>query len=92
MTIKIYYTTVTGSREVKTHQNAVTQALDSKGIKYELVDISQDSSLRDDMRSKCGKPTAMPPQIFNEEQYCGDYTQFAEAVEDDAVEQFLKLA
>ncbi|XP_072303859.1 SH3 domain-binding glutamic acid-rich-like protein 3 [Eucyclogobius newberryi] len=91
MGVKVYYTTVTASRSVKSQQNDVTRILDSKGIQYELIDISQGGDLRDEMRNKAGDPSAVPPQLFNEDQYCGNYEMFCEAVEADAVEQFLKL-
>lgn len=45
--------------------------LESKSIQYELIDISVGGELRDEMRSKVGDPTAVPPQLFNEHQYCG---------------------
>ncbi|XP_018962719.1 SH3 domain-binding glutamic acid-rich-like protein 3 [Cyprinus carpio] len=92
MGIKLYYTTVTASREVKSQQAEVIRILESKSIKYELIDISVGSAVRDEMRSKSGNPTAIPPQIFNEDQYCGNYEMFSEAVEADTVEQFLKIA
>ncbi|KAF3707736.1 SH3 domain-binding glutamic acid-rich-like protein 3 [Channa argus] len=92
MGIKLYYTTVTASRTVKSQQAEVRRILDTKSIKYELIDISVGEKLRDEMRSKAGDPSAVPPQIFNEDQYCGNYDMFYEAVEADTVEQFLKLA
>ncbi|XP_057683754.1 SH3 domain-binding glutamic acid-rich-like protein 3 [Corythoichthys intestinalis] len=92
MGIKIYYTTVTASRTIKSQQAEVMRILDSKSITYELVDISVGGEMRDEMRKKAGNPTAVPPQLFNEDQYCGDYEMFSEAVEADTVDQFLKLA
>ncbi|KAJ8340794.1 hypothetical protein SKAU_G00330850 [Synaphobranchus kaupii] len=92
MGVKLYYTTVTASREVKSQQAEIMRILESKSIQYELIDISVGGAVREEMRCKAGKPTAVPPQIFNDDQYCGDYQVFSEAVEDDAVEQFLKLA
>ncbi|XP_075867378.1 SH3 domain-binding glutamic acid-rich-like protein 3 [Nelusetta ayraudi] len=92
MGIKLYYTTVTGSRTVKSQQAEMMRILDSKSIEYKLVDISQGEEVRDEMRNKSGNPTAVPPQLFNEDQYCGNYEMFSEAVESDSVEQFLKLA
>ncbi|XP_076027665.1 SH3 domain-binding glutamic acid-rich-like protein 3 [Genypterus blacodes] len=92
MGIKLYYTTVTGSREVKSQQAEVIRILDSKSISYQLIDISVGGQVRDEMRSKSGIPTAVPPQLFNEDQYCGNYETFTEAVEADTVDQFLKLA
>ncbi|XP_026205772.1 SH3 domain-binding glutamic acid-rich-like protein 3 [Anabas testudineus] len=92
MGIKLYYTTVTASRTVKSQQSEMMRILDSKSIQYELIDISLGGELRNEMRSKAGDPTAAPPQLFNEDQYCGDYDMLCEAVESDTVEQFLKLA
>lgn len=92
MGIKIYYTTVTASREIKSQQAEVLRILESKSIQYELIDISLGGEIRDEMRAKSGNPKAIPPQLFNEDQYCGDYEMFSEAVEEDAVDQFLKMA
>lgn len=57
--------------QVKSQQAEVIRILDSKSIQYELIDISVGGELRDEMRSKAGDPTAVPPQLFNEDQYCG---------------------
>ncbi|XP_048860140.1 SH3 domain-binding glutamic acid-rich-like protein 3 [Brienomyrus brachyistius] len=92
MGVKLYYTTVTASREVKSQQAEVMRILESKSIPYELVDISVGNEVREEMRSKAGNPTAVPPQIFNGDQYCGDYKMFSEAVEADTVGDFLKMA
>uniref|UniRef100_A0A663LRB2 SH3 domain-binding glutamic acid-rich-like protein 3 n=1 Tax=Athene cunicularia TaxID=194338 RepID=A0A663LRB2_ATHCN len=70
-TLKVYSTSVTGSREIKSQQSEVTRILDGKNIKYELVDISQDNALREEMRAKAGNPKAIPPQIVNGDHYCG---------------------
>ncbi|XP_053302731.1 SH3 domain-binding glutamic acid-rich-like protein 3 [Pleuronectes platessa] len=89
MGVKLYYTTVTASRKVKSEQADVIRILDSKSIKYELIDISVGGELREEMRSKAGDPAVGPPQLFNEDQYCGNYEMLLEAVEADTVEQFL---
>lgn len=57
--------------QVKSQQAEVMRILESKNIQFELIDISVGGDLRDTMRSKCGNPTAVPPQIFNDDQYCG---------------------
>ena len=56
------------------------------------MDISQDNALRDEMRALAGNPKATPPQIVNGDQYCGDYELFVEAVEQNTLQEFLKLA
>ncbi|XP_010083551.1 PREDICTED: SH3 domain-binding glutamic acid-rich-like protein 3, partial [Pterocles gutturalis] len=78
--------------QIKSQQSEVTRILDGKNIKYELVDISQDNALREEMRAKAGNPKAIPPQIVNGDHYCGDYELFVEAVEQNTLQEFLKLA
>ncbi|KAJ8355747.1 hypothetical protein SKAU_G00185410 [Synaphobranchus kaupii] len=91
MGVVVYYTSVSGSTEIRKHQNSILQHLDSKNIQYKLVDISTSSDLREEMREKAGNPKALPPQIFNGDLYCGDYSKFFDAVELENVEDFLKL-
>lgn len=57
--------------QVKQQQAEIFQFLDSKNIKYFAKDITQSSALKDEMRKKVGNPTAMPPQVFNGNNYCG---------------------
>ncbi|XP_053310510.1 SH3 domain-binding glutamic acid-rich-like protein 3 [Spea bombifrons] len=91
MVVKVYITSVTGSREIKSQQCEVMRILDSKSIVYETVDISVDNKLREEMRDKAGDPKACPPQIFNGDEYCGGYELLAAAAEEEIVDQFLKL-
>ncbi|TSO05447.1 Apolipoprotein Eb [Bagarius yarrelli] len=71
MGIKVYFTTVTASREVKSQQAEVMRILESKNIQFELVDIAVGEEVRSEMRTLSGNPNAAPPQIFNGDQYCG---------------------
>ncbi|XP_066496362.1 SH3 domain-binding glutamic acid-rich-like protein 3 [Tiliqua scincoides] len=91
-TIRVYYTSVTGSREVKKRQSEVLRILDGNSMKYELVDVSISESLLQEMRNKTGKSDAIPPQIFNGEQYCGGFEMLHEASENEEVRKFLKMA
>ncbi|XP_016359313.1 SH3 domain-binding glutamic acid-rich-like protein 3 [Sinocyclocheilus anshuiensis] len=91
MSITVYYSSVSGSREVKQHQSEIFQFLDSKKIKYFAVDIAESTDLKEEMRKKVGNPSAMPPQVFNGDKYCGDYQKFFDAVEDGKPEAFFKL-
>ncbi|XP_061422515.1 SH3 domain-binding glutamic acid-rich-like protein 3 [Lethenteron reissneri] len=91
MVVKVYYTSVAASREVKSNQSEVQRVLEAKGLKFEMVDIAANDEHRQNMRKLSGNPTAMPPQLFNENAYCGDYEKFAEAVELDSIDTFLKL-
>lgn len=44
---------------------------DSYNIKYELIDITVSPQALEEMRTKTGSPNAVPPQIFNGQEYCG---------------------
>ncbi|XP_012784588.1 SH3 domain-binding glutamic acid-rich-like protein 3 [Ochotona princeps] len=88
--IKIYYTSVSGSREVKQRQEEVTRILDIYKIKYELIDVSVSFKVLEEMRMKVST-TALPPQIFNGQEYCGDYEMFHEAKENKEILKFLKM-
>ncbi|XP_062871388.1 SH3 domain-binding glutamic acid-rich-like protein 3 [Trichomycterus rosablanca] len=91
MSVTIYYSAATGSREVKQQQSEIFQYLDAKKIKYFVKDITQSPEIKTEMRTKVGNPSAMPPQIFNGDKYCGDYQAFFNAVEEEKAEKFFKL-
>ncbi|XP_077074413.1 SH3 domain-binding glutamic acid-rich-like protein 3 isoform X1 [Siphateles boraxobius] len=76
---------------VKQHQSEIFQFLDSKKIKYRTLDVTSSTDVKDEMRKKVGNPSAMPPQVFNGDKYCGDYQKFFDAVEDGKAETFFKL-
>ncbi|CAM5140347.1 unnamed protein product [Eretmochelys imbricata] len=90
-TIRVYYTSVTGSRQVKQKQAEVTRILDINKTKYELIDVSLSEQLLQEMRAKAGNPNAIPPQIFNGDDYCGDFEMLYEATENEEVWKFLKM-
>ncbi|KAL2082417.1 hypothetical protein ACEWY4_022235 [Coilia grayii] len=91
MALTIYISSVSGSRELKQQQSEILQFLDAKKIQYKTKDITQDPSIKDEMRKLVGNPSAMPPQVFSGDTYCGDYSMFFEAVEDGKAEAFFKL-
>uniref|UniRef100_A0A8C4YFX6 SH3 domain-binding glutamic acid-rich-like protein 3 n=1 Tax=Gopherus evgoodei TaxID=1825980 RepID=A0A8C4YFX6_9SAUR len=67
----IYCTSVGVTGQVKQKQAEVTRILDINKTKYELIDVSISEHLLQEMRAKAGNPTAVPPQIFNGDDYCG---------------------
>lgn len=56
---------------MKQRQEEVTRILDIYQIKYELIDISVSLKVLQEMRMKVSTPKALPPQIFNGQEYCG---------------------
>ncbi|XP_070705815.1 SH3 domain-binding glutamic acid-rich-like protein 3 [Pempheris klunzingeri] len=91
MPVKVYFSSVSGSLEMKKNQTRIFSVLESKKIPFEAVDISQRSEDKDFMRERAGNPTALPPQICNGDVYCGDINAFDNAVEMEQLEEFLKL-
>uniref|UniRef100_A0A1Q3FBE9 Putative sh3beta n=1 Tax=Culex tarsalis TaxID=7177 RepID=A0A1Q3FBE9_CULTA len=77
--------------------------LDSKHIPYTIIDITEpgQEGEKDFMQknsehtgSTISDPTPrhpLPPQLFNDAEYCGDYDDFDLANEIDNLEVFLKL-
>jgi len=45
--------------------------LAGKKIPYEVVDVAASEDDKKKMRELIKDPKALPPQIFNEDQYCG---------------------
>ncbi|XP_031840948.1 uncharacterized protein LOC116430644 isoform X2 [Nomia melanderi] len=71
--------------------------LDSKNVEYETIDITEPGKeLEKEFMQTNGiareSKYPLPPQIFNEEEYCGDYEDFDLANEMDELEAFLKVA
>lgn len=63
--------------QVKKRQQRVTMILDSKSITYDLVDITEPGKedekayMQTNSKTKDGSKNALPPQIFNDDVYCG---------------------
>ncbi|KTG35235.1 hypothetical protein cypCar_00016715 [Cyprinus carpio] len=83
--------------QIKKKQQDVVGFLEALKIDYAQLDIASNEDNRMWMRENVPgekKPTSgipLPPQIFNEEMYCGDYDTFFEAKEDNSVYEFLGL-
>ncbi|KAG5322491.1 SH3BG protein, partial [Pseudoatta argentina] len=70
--------------------------LDSKNVEYEIIDITEpDKELEKEFMQANSNARnnkyPLPPQIFNEDDYCGDYEDFDLANEMDELEKFLKV-
>ncbi|XP_076627306.1 SH3 domain-binding glutamic acid-rich protein homolog isoform X1 [Colletes latitarsis] len=97
MVVKIYISGISGNKEVKKRQQRVLMILDSKNVEYETIDITEPGKeLEKEFMQTNGiareSKYPLPPQIFNEEEYCGDYEDFDLANETDELEEFLRVA
>ncbi|PIK55562.1 putative SH3 domain-binding glutamic acid-rich-like protein 3 [Apostichopus japonicus] len=54
-------------------------------------DIASSEDNKKKMRDLIGDQKAIAPQLFNDDQYCGNYDAFELANEDGELEAFLKL-
>ncbi|XP_050097558.1 SH3 domain-binding glutamic acid-rich protein homolog isoform X4 [Anopheles aquasalis] len=105
MVIKVYISGMSGNKEVKKRQQRVALILDSKQIEYSVIDITESSEAASAEKefmqtnalqkgSTISDPNPrhpLPPQIFKDEVYCGDYEGFDAANEEDKLEEFLQL-
>ncbi|XP_068126473.1 SH3 domain-binding glutamic acid-rich protein isoform X2 [Hyperolius riggenbachi] len=97
MVIKVFVATVAGSTAIKKKQQEVLGFLEANRIDFEEKDIACDYDNRKWMRENVPgekKPEngiPLPPQIFNEEQYCGDFESFFDAKEGNEIYVFLGL-
>ncbi|KAI1241464.1 hypothetical protein IHE44_0004937, partial [Lamprotornis superbus] len=84
--------------EIKKKQQEVVGFLEANKIDFQQMDIAGDEDNRKWMRENVPgekKPQngiPLPPQIFNEERYCGDFESFFSAKEENIIYSFLGLA
>ncbi|XP_072178891.1 SH3 domain-binding glutamic acid-rich-like protein 3 [Diadema setosum] len=90
--IKVYISSVSSNMEIKKQQQTIFLRLSGKKIAYEEIDVTQDGNLQK-MREKMGEghEKALAPQIFNGDTYLGNYEAFDIAVEEETMNDFLKL-
>ncbi|KAM4628416.1 SH3 domain-binding glutamic acid-rich protein [Polymixia lowei] len=97
MVIKVFLASSSGSTAIKKKQQDVVGFLEALKVEYTQLDIACNEDNRMWMRQNVPeekKPSngiPLPPQIFNEESYCGDYDTFFDAKEDNSVYAFLGL-
>ncbi|XP_062951984.1 SH3 domain-binding glutamic acid-rich protein isoform X3 [Cynocephalus volans] len=97
MVIKVFVATSSGSIAIRKKQQEVVGFLEANKIDFKELDIAGDEDNRRWMRENVPgekKPQngiPLPPQIFNEEQYCGDFDSFFSAKEENIIYSFLGL-
>ncbi|RWS14964.1 SH3 domain-binding glutamic acid-rich protein-like isoform X1 [Dinothrombium tinctorium] len=96
MVIKVYISGISANKEVKGRQQRALLLLDTLRVDYEKIDITepgheQDKEMLKEVCTKRNDSIPLPPQFFNEDDYCGDWFDFETASDEDRVLSFLKL-
>uniref|UniRef100_A0A452IDS1 SH3 domain-binding glutamic acid-rich-like protein 1 n=1 Tax=Gopherus agassizii TaxID=38772 RepID=A0A452IDS1_9SAUR len=97
MVIRVYIASSSGSTAIKKQQQDVLGFLEANKIEFEEKDIAANEENRKWMRENVpeeSRPVSgnpLPPRIFNDSRYLGDYEAFFEARENNAVYAFLGL-
>ncbi|KAJ7397092.1 SH3 domain-binding glutamic acid-rich-like protein 2 [Pitangus sulphuratus] len=97
MVIRVFVASSSGSVAIKKRQQDVVRFLEANRIEFEEVDITMSEEKRqwmyknipEDRQPAQGNP--LPPQIFSDDRYCGDYDGFFESKESNTVFSFLGL-
>uniref|UniRef100_V9LFE2 SH3 domain-binding glutamic acid-rich-like protein n=1 Tax=Callorhinchus milii TaxID=7868 RepID=V9LFE2_CALMI len=97
MVIKVFIASSSGFLGIKKKQQEVLGFLQVNKIDFEECDIAVNEEnkkyMRENVPENCRPSTGnpLPPQIFNNDRYCGDFEAFFDARENNAVYAFLGL-
>ncbi|XP_075058785.1 SH3 domain-binding glutamic acid-rich-like protein 2 isoform X2 [Mixophyes fleayi] len=97
MVTRVYTASSSCSTTIKKQQQEVMQYLESHNIECDIVDITMSEEQRQWMYQNIPKDkwpehgNPLPPQIFNDTTYCGDFNDFFEAKESNSVYSFLRI-
>ena len=95
MVLRVFFISTTGRRDIRKRQIHVFSVLSSWKYEFEPIDVAAPENEKDrDFVIESGKKTddgkIMLPQIFKEEECCGDYADFLQAIEHEKLQLFLK--
>jgi SH3 domain-binding glutamic acid-rich protein len=96
MVVKIYISRTTGNKEMQKKQDHILWTLESKSIEHLQIDIGdpllakERQFMRENIKTQ-NNQMVLPPQIFNDEEYIGDYNSFFEAVECEQLYDYLHI-
>ena len=95
MVLRVFFISTTGRRDIRKRQIHVFAVLSSWQFDFESIDVAAPENEKErDFVIESGKKTddgkIMLPQIFKEEECCGDYVDFLQAIEHEKLKLFLK--
>jgi len=93
----LYISGNSGNQKIENEQQQIQRVLQMRKLEFELVDImlpgnqNERAFMRERGKKKDGQRNVIPPQIFNGQEFRGDFEDFDIANEDDVLEEFLGL-
>jgi len=93
----LYISGNSGNQKIENEQQQIQRVLQMRKIDFELVDImlpgnqNERTFMRERGKKKDGQRNVIPPQIFNGQEFRGDFEDFDISNEDDVLEEFLGL-
>lgn len=97
MVLRLFYTSVTSTVGLQKKQEHIKQVLSGYKLEYDMIDIcapeneEEKKFMRANAKSRKTGSVPLPPQIFNDDTYCGDYEDFQDAIEENTLKVLLKL-
>ncbi|CAE1245883.1 unnamed protein product [Acanthosepion pharaonis] len=97
MVIKVYISSVTCNNQQRKNQHTILSKLQAEKVDFIKIDVTDPKHnqeklhMRELSKSRKEGTFAVPPQIFNDSEYCGDYEAFADALETQNLWEFLKM-
>jgi len=95
--VRLYISGNSGNQKIENEQQQIQRVLQMRKLEFELVDImlpgnqNERAFMREHGKKKDGQRNVIPPQIFNGQEFRGDFEDFDIANEDDVLEEFLGL-
>lgn len=95
MVLRIFFTSTTGRRDIRKGQIHLFSVLSSWKYPYQAIDLGapeneRERQLLSTIAKKSDDGQVILPQIFHQDEYCGDYRDFLEAIEGEKMSNFLK--
>lgn len=95
MVLRVFFISTTGRRDIRKRQIHVFAVLSSWKFDFEAIDVAapENEAERDfiiENGKKLEDDRILLPQIFKEEECCGDYLDFLQAIEHEKLPLFLK--
>ena len=95
MVLRVFFISGTGRRDIRKRQIHVFAVLSSWKYEFQAIDVADPDNEKErefviENGKKMDDGKMMLPQIFREEECCGDYLEFLQAIEHEKLQLFLK--